>query len=243
MKSMLIVLLLSSSLLAQSYMGKIEPVQSYTIFAQTNGEIVELDANKEHSIIDGVLLRIDDTLEKVRKSSYEEQMQNYERQLYIKNLEYRKIKDIKAMNDVEKDNLRLSILDIRYKMSVLKLQLNEVQESLKHKVIRVDNLYLKRLFVNKHDYVNIGQKVAEVNDVSKAKIVLYVHQRDIEGLKNKVIYINGKRTRAKMIKVAQTTDDTYVSSYMTELHLNYKRFGQIVKVEFKAPKEVDEKHK
>ena len=151
----------------------------------------------------------------------------------IKYNEYKKVKTMKAVNQVDKDALRLSILDLEYKLSDLELKLSELENTLKHKTITIDNLYLKQLFVNKHDYVTAGQKVAEFSDISKAKIVIYIHKDDIHSLRTKKIFINAEPTRAEIIKIAKTPDDTYVSSYKTELQLSSDKFGEIVKIEFK----------
>jgi len=233
MRQLVLMTLLFSSLLAKVYMGKIEPIQSYNIFSQTSGEIIFIDTDKEHSVVNGTLLKIDASIEKIQQDAYLKQQKNYKRQMKIKYNEYKKVKNMTAINQVDKDALRISILDLEYKLSDLELKLSELKNTLKHKAITVENLYLRQFFVNKHDYVTVGQKVAELSDISKAKIVIYVHKDDMHSLRTKKIHINAEPTQAKIIKIARTPDDTYVSSYKIELQLKSDKFGEIVKIEFK----------
>ncbi|KIM11837.1 MAG: hypothetical protein KU37_02985 [Sulfuricurvum sp. PC08-66] len=233
MKQLFFIAIAATLLLAKSYMGQIEPIQSYNLFAQASGEIVALDTDIEHTLYTGTLLNIDATLEKARLARYQEQLALYQSQYALRQAMYKKAKDIAGKSQTEKDVLELSMLDAAYKVSATKLQIEELKETLSHKTITVTNRYIKSFFVNLHDYVNVGTKVAQIYDISKAKIILYLHKSDMENLSAKTIWINDQESNATIAKIDTTTDAVYVSSHKVEIHLDSSAFGEVVKVEFR----------
>lgn len=232
----LVFLLFSSVLLFanKSYMATIQPVQTYTLFAQASGVITKLDNRVEHTVYKGELLTIDDSLEHIQLEAFKSQLDIYTTQLDIRNSLYEKAKTITGKSQTQIDELHLSALDMRYKTNDLKRQIKELQRTIDNKHIKVDNLYIKTLHVNKLDFVNAGTQLATLEDTSKAKLIVYVHKDEIKDLKNKTIYIDGNKSKtAKLIKLDSTTDTVYVSSHKAEIHLNSTEFGRVVKVEFR----------
>ena len=63
-------LLLPIFLFANNYIAKIEPKDEFSIYANTNGEITFLDKTKEMSMVNGVIVRIDNILEKENLNLY-----------------------------------------------------------------------------------------------------------------------------------------------------------------------------
>ena len=64
-------------------------------------------------------------------------------------------------------------------------------------------------------------------------MTIYVPIDEIDKIKNKYIYINGKKSEFKIYKIWNVPDTQYVTSYKVELVGNGLKFGDIVKVEFK----------
>ena len=114
MRFLLLTFLISITLYAQNYMAKIEPIQSYNIFAQSSGEIIWLDTNNEHSLLNGTLLRIDKELETIKRNTYVEQRKIYSQQLSIKQGAYSKAKRIKAKSLTELNVLHMIVLDLKF---------------------------------------------------------------------------------------------------------------------------------
>ena len=64
-------LLVPFFIFANNYIAKIEPKDEFSIYANTNGEITFLDKTKEMSMVNGVIVKIDNILEKENLNLYE----------------------------------------------------------------------------------------------------------------------------------------------------------------------------
>ena len=113
------------------------------------------------------------------------------------------------------------------------INLAKTKDLINKKNIRFSG-YLYEIFVEKGDYVNIGRDIALGYDLSKEKIDIFVPIDKIDTIKNKKIYINGKKSNFKISKIYKVTDTKYITSYKVELVGNGLKFGDIVKVEFKT---------
>ncbi|QKF82077.1 HlyD family secretion protein [Halarcobacter ebronensis] len=218
---------------AKSYIGVVEPVNEFTIYAKTSGEIVSLDKNDEMKILTKDIIKIDKSLEVDTLKLYEEQLKLYNQKLEIMQSNYEKYITIRGMSKVDKDNKLLEIIDLKNSIATLKISIVDLKNSIKDKTISINNLYLKEFLVNKYDYLTAGTKVATVYDMSKSKLTVYVNAEDYKNIKNKLIYINDVKSDYKINKIDITTDTTYISSYKTEVLIDSKEYGKTLKVEFK----------
>jgi hypothetical protein len=88
--------------------------------------------------------------------------------------------------------------------------------------------------VKKGDYVNFGTLLMDVDDISKAKLTVYLSYEDMINLDKKSIYINDKKSDLKFHKVWRVADTTNISSYKAELYIPApKVFSRVVKIELK----------
>lgn len=228
-----ILLFLPIFIYAKSYMGVINPINEYTIYAKTSGEIVSLDKNDETKVLSKTIIQIDKDIEEKTLKLYKEQLSLYRQKLDINQSNYSKFITLKGQSKVDKDDKLLDIIDLKNNIASLKVSIAELENTISNKIISIKNLYLKEFLVNKHDYVSAGTKVATVYDTTKGKIEVYVTKADFENIKNKVVYIDDKKTNLKINKIDITTDDTYISSHKIELEIDSKNFGSTIKVEFK----------
>ena len=217
---------------AQSYMTKVEPYEEFTIYAQSSGQIVQLDKNDETKTLSKVLIKIDDSLEKQKLKIYEKQLSIYNEKLKILNENYKSFIKISGKSKSDKDDKYYTILDLKINIESLKLSITELKDTINKKSIPVNNLYVKEFKVNNGDYVSIGSELATAYDTSKSKLVVYVSNNDYEDITNKKILINGKNTTAKIDKVDETLDETYVSAHKVTLLIDDKEFGKVMNVEF-----------
>ncbi|MGB3750456.1 MAG: hypothetical protein WA945_02720, partial [Arcobacteraceae bacterium] len=104
MKKFVLLLLTPLLLSAQSYMAKVEPYESYTLYAQSAGEIVQLDKNDETKVINKVVIKLDDSLEKKQLAIYEKQLALYMKKLNILENSYEKYIQIKGKSQSDKDD-------------------------------------------------------------------------------------------------------------------------------------------
>ncbi len=226
-------LLLPIFLFANNYIAKIEPKDEFSIYANTNGEITFLDKTKEMSMVNGVIVRIDNALEKENLNLYQTQLKLLNEKLVILENYYNKYKTITGKSDYEKDEKYMQIIELKNSIKNLELSITNTKDILNKKEITLNNLYLKEFLVNKYDYVNAGTKIATAYDTSKAKLVLYLNKEDYKDIKSKEIHLDGKKSNATIKKLDITPDKTFISAYKAEIEIDSKDFGQSVNVEFK----------
>lgn len=228
-----IFLLLPIFLLANNYMAKIEPNEEFSIYANTSGEITYLDKNKEMSLVNGVIVKIDNNLEKENLKLYENQLKLYNEKLTILQNYYTKFKNITGKSDYEKDEKYMEIIDLKNSIKSLELSITNTKDILNKKEISLNNLYLKEFIVNKFDYVNAGTKIATAYDTTKAKLVIYLNSEDYKNIHSKEIFLDGKKSNAKLKKLNIIPDKIFISAYKAEIEIDSKEFGQTVNVEFR----------
>ncbi len=226
-------LLLPIFLFANNYIAKIEPKDEFSIYANTNGEITFLDKTKEMSMVNGVIVKIDNVLEKENLNLYQTQLKLLNEKLVILENYYNKYKTITGKSDYEKDEKYMQIIELKNSIKNLELSITNTKDILNKKEITLNNLYLKEFIVNKYDYVNAGTKIATAYDTSKAKLVLYLNKEDYKDIKSKEIHLDGKKSNATIKKLDITPDKTFISAYKAEIEIDSKDFGQSVNVEFK----------
>lgn len=233
MKKITLLLLAPVMIFAKTYMAKIEPFDSFSIYAQKAGEIIYLDKNDENKVLNKKIVQIDDSLDKITLKNYQEQLSLYEKEYKIKKSNYEKFKTIRGKSAFDKDDKLIEVINLQISIASLKNSIANLEDSIDKKSINVKNLYLKSYSVNKMDYVNIGTKIAELYDVSSSKLIVYVLKEDLKDIEKKHIYIDGKASNAKVIKKDITVDTKYMTSYKVEIQSPKKEFGKIVSVEFK----------
>ncbi|MGD9553629.1 MAG: hypothetical protein AB7D96_01790 [Arcobacteraceae bacterium] len=228
-----IFLLLPIFLFANHYIAKVEPKNQFSIFANTNGEITFLAKNKEMSVVNEVIVRIDDALEKENLKLYTAQLELYKEKLAILENYFEKYKTIKGKSSYEQDEKYMEIIELKHSIKSLELSVANTQDILNKKVIRLNNLYLKEFTVNQYDYVSAGTKIATAYDISKAKLIVYLNKEDYDNVLSKTIYLNGKQSDAKIKKLDITPDTTFISAYKAEIEIDSQNFGESITVEFK----------
>ena len=81
----------------------------------------------------------------------------------------------------------------------------------------------------------MGTPLAEVKDLSSAKLVLFLETDEVENIKTKTIYIDDKATPYTISKIWDVADEKFISSYRTEIVIKNPKesFSKLLKVEFK----------
>lgn len=233
MKKIILCLLSPLVLFAQSYMAKVEPYEDYTLYAQTSGAINYADTRDETQVVSKILIKLDDIVEQDNLKLYKEQLGLYNEKLKLFKTNYQKFLKISGKSQYDKDEKYYDILDLKVSISNLKLTISNLQDTINKKSLHVKNKYIKEIKVNVGDYVATGSELANIYDISKSKLIVYVSGDDYVNIKNKQVLINDKENIAQLEKVDLTVDESYVSAHKITLILNDKDFGKIVKVEFK----------
>jgi len=233
MKKYVLLIFLSTMIFAQSYMAKIQTYEEFTLYSQVSGQIIDLNKNDETRIVNKILIKLDDSLEKKQLKLYQNQLALRNEKLKTLQNNYEKFIKIKGKSQIDKDQKYYELLDLKINIDSVKLSISKLKDTIKKKSIKVNNFYVKKFNVNKGDYVGAGTKLAIVQDTTKSKLVIYVSSDDYLNLEKKAVYIDDKKGVATIEKIDKTPDTIYVSAYKVVLNLKSTNFGKIVKVEFK----------
>jgi multidrug resistance efflux pump len=238
---------LSIAAACMAYEAKVQPFEIYKIKAAVSGTVVKSEKTLEaKNIKDKIIVKIDDRQNKIDlknlKLQYEILKKEIENQRQIvkrKKSIYEKYKNLKTKSKMEKDlkfydyiNALNQLLNLKSQLDSTSANIDKIKDIINKKNIKADG-YVYKIYVNKNDYVAPGVLVAEVDDVSKQKLTVYVPIEDINSIKNKNVYINGKKSSFKIYKIWNVPDTQYITSYKVELVGNGLKFGKIVKVEFR----------
>ncbi len=251
-------------LMAKVHYAKVEPFEAITLKAAVSGEVLSVDLSAEGTMVGNArVVHLDDRLDRINLKDTNESVALLEQMLHL-NEEiasslsqtvqrqqgyYERLSKLSTASKTQKDNaysayasaktqylgtkekiisLRKQLLDTRYKMAMLK-------DTITKKSLILENKYLYRLMVRAGDFVAQGTPLAKVYDAQKAKLVLFLDPEELEGIKKKTVYIDGKKTAYKVNKVWRVADEKFVSSYRAEIYISAPKdvFSKLVKVELK----------
>jgi len=260
----LLLLLAPLLVFAKVHYAKLEPYDSVVLKSAVSGLVIDVDLDAEGSmVISKRVIHIDDVLDKGNlKDTKEsvtllEQMRGINQEIAaslagtVKRQEgyYNRISKLKTASKTQKDNaysafssaktqylttkeniisLKKQILDMQYKTS-------QLEDTLMKKSIILENKYLYKLMVRVGDYVSPGVALAEIQDASRAKLILFLEPEELKGIEKRTIFIDGKRTTYKINKVWRVADEKFISSYRAEIYLHAPEhvFSKLLKVELK----------
>lgn len=241
MKKILAFTLLSfTSLLAKEYMAQIKPYEMYEIKSQTSGVVKFVNKDLESKYIKNkeLLIKIDTKDEEIelakQKSSYDIQKEIVK----IKEQNYKAKNRIKQLSLYDKNNEKLSFLESKKELSNTLQTIKKLENDLDKKTFDVQNRYVDTVFVEKDEYINIGDKLFNAYDISKLKITLFLSKNEIDSLDTKTLYINNKKSDFTVYKVHKIKDENKISRYKvvftkTNENKNNYFFDKVVKVELK----------
>ena len=249
---------------AKVHYAKVEPYESVVLKSAVSGLVIEVDLDAEGEMVDAKrVIHLDDALDKINLEDTKKSVELLEKMLDInkeianslsgtvKRQEsyYQRISKLSTASKTQKDNayssfvsaktqylstrekivsLEKQILDMKYKISQLK-------DTISKKSLVLENKYLYKLMVRKGDFVAPGSPLAQVEDASRAKLVLFLEPEELEEIGQKTVYIDGKRTEYKVGKVWRVADEKFISSYRAEIYIPAPEnaFSKLVKVEIK----------
>ena len=173
---------------------------------------------------------------------------NLEDSLVKKRENYRKIEPLKFKSSVEKDkefydlitsenlylNTKKEIQNLKVQISDLKLRIAQLERSIKDKNLVAENFVLYEMLVKPGQVVSVAAPLAKVADVSKALLTIYLDEPDVINSKEKVIYIDDKKTSYNISRLLNIADSKNISKYMAQIIIKSpKLFSKLVKVELR----------
>ncbi len=262
LRSLCIFLLMSFIAVASEYYAKIEPLETITIKAQVNGEVLRTLKSKEGELVTGVLVGLDDKLNREDLNTTLESLlltkkmvdlnrkmvAGFKKSMSQKRALFEKTSRLSTVSVSQKDALYSSyiaaksqynailekILTLKNQKITLQQRVNLLQDTIEKKTIHIRSKYLYKLMVKKGEFVTVATPLAIVKDISKGKLTLYLSKDDLQDIEKKSIYINGKKSALKFHKIWRVADSQYISSYRAEIIVNAPlQFSKLVKVELK----------
>ena len=229
-----------SSLFAKEYMAQINPYEKIEIKSQTAGVVkyVNKESSSSYIKLNQVLIQINSKDEKIELEKEKNSLLIQNEIVKIKERNYQAKNKIKQISKYEKNNEKLSFLESKKELVITKLNIKRLENEINKKVFIVENKYIGTIFVNETEYVNIGDKLFDMYDISKLKITLYLTKKHIEELAEKSIFIDGIQSDFKVYKINKMKDEIKVSRYKVEFikkngNLNNYFFNKVVKVEIR----------
>ncbi len=263
MRVITIIMVCVGLLSAKEYYAKVEPYEILNVASNVSAEVLYTDIANEGKVLgQKAYIVMDDKLDKVELASVgnkiaaieatldhnREMEKNYGQIISMKETNYNRIKDLKIKSSVEKDreyydlvSSRNSLLSIQKEIESLNIQLGDLklrraqlQKSIADKHLSAPGFVLYRLNVKTSAFVNPGTPLAQIADVRKAKLTVYMNASEAQTVQNKIIYLDGKKSSYKIDRLWKIADANKLSSYRAEIIINPpKQFSQLVKVEFK----------
>ncbi|MEO1958734.1 MAG: hypothetical protein ABGX23_04190 [Nautiliaceae bacterium] len=238
------MMFLGSVLFLFAYSAKVEPFDVYEVASPVAGQVIKVRKDKEAQVFKGELVKIDDAVDKIELRNINAQIDilksEIQNQASIVRRKYETYLRYKALKtkSLEEKNLKYydymlaknQLLSLKSQLSNLEADRAKILDTINKKSIKV-NGYVNQIYVDKYNYVTPGAKIAEVDDISKEKLTIYI---PIDKMKRfKEVYINGKKSNFKVYKTWIVPDKKYVTSYKVELVGSGLRIGEIVEVELK----------
>lgn len=229
------LLLLSSISFATSYFAKVEPIKSYEIKASVSGKILYANNSLESKTVNNALIvKLDDSIDNVDLQQSQKKLQNMQQILKLQDETLEKFKKVSSKSKFDRDNQRIVILNTASTINDLKTKIATLKDRIKNKNLKEKNSYIYDVAVEVGDYVAPGTLLYTAMDLSQGKVEIFIPIDDALSIKDKVIYLDDKKTDLKIAKLYKVADSKHISSYKCEIIIpKPKIFSKLVKIEFK----------
>ena len=263
MKVILLVLFLNSFLFSKVYYSKIEPYEIRNISSNVSDLVLFTDENmigkklssksyikidaeldkKEIQYINKKLIYLKNTVK-----SNENIVNNLDSLLLKKRKNYDNIKSLKIKSTLEKDkefydlissensylNTMKDINNLKIQIADLELRLAHLKRSVSDKNLVAKGFVLYSISVKAGQVVGVSTPLAQVADVSRALLTIYLDEEDLVNISNKKIYLDGVLSEYKISRILNIADSKNISKYMAQIVITSpKVFSKLVKVELR----------
>jgi hypothetical protein len=260
-KLLIIATLIASSIHADEFFAKIEPINIYQIKSQVTGKVIKANSNLESKYVSNALVvKIDDRLDLIDLNSSKKKLSLLQESLELakeqlantkdisdtKKSQYEKLKSLTTRSQINKDNdlfnyltaynqylsTKDKIINLQTSIEDLKYKIATLEDRVENKNLRLKNKYLYKVHVKEYDFVSMGTPLVDALDISKGKLEIYVPIDIAKDIMSKKITIDDKAMDYKISKVYKVADSQRISSYKVEIEIDKpKIFSKLVKVE------------
>jgi len=258
-----LLLLIPIFLSAKVHYAKVEPFDRATIKASVGGIVTDANLSLEGKRVSSeCVVQIDDALDQANLKNSQKslelmkQMQEINNQMLeglkesvaIKRDFYQKVKSLSSSSQAQIDNANMAyiaaknqMLGIKEKISTLAKQTLDMQykiamlkKSISNKHIAPKGRYIYKIMVHTGEFAAPGMPLVIADDLSRAKLTLYLDRDELKGIENKKIFIDGNETTYKIDKIWKEADTRFISAYRAQIILPPKYpFSSLLKVEIK----------
>ena len=231
----ILLFVINSSLFANEYYAKLNPVDSYTIKSSVSGKVIYTNENIEgKKANNSKIIEIDSFVDKIDLQQSKIKLKAISEMLEIEKANYQRMLKVSSKSGFEKDAQKLKAINYQVTKADIEVKIANLEDSLNNKSLVEKNRYIYNIAVKEGDYVTPGTLLYEAKDLRKGKLEIFIPIDDIQNIKNKTIYLDGKKSDLKPNKIYEVADSTHISSYKVEILLpNPKIFSRLVKIEFK----------
>jgi len=232
----LILFLLPLLMFGKVYYAKVEPYESVVLKSAVSGLLLDVDLEAEGSVVENKrIIYIDDRLDKVNLKISNENFLSLQETLNRQKSYFERMDTLKTASTSQKDTAYYSYSSTKRQVLDMQYKIAQLEDTIEKKSIMLNDKYLYEIMVRKGDYVSPGTPLAKVEDTSKAKLVIFLESETIEGIDQKIVYLDGEKTDYKVDKVWKVADEKFISSYKAEIYIPSPKgaFSKLVKIEIK----------
>ncbi|MDD2896800.1 MAG: hypothetical protein PHG81_12355 [Aliarcobacter sp.] len=235
MKIIWICLLTISSIFANEYYAKLEPIDSFQVKSAVAGKIIYSNSKIEGlQANNSTIIEIDSLVNKVELEQSKNKLKFIDEMLEIEKNNYKRLNQVTSKSEFEKDTQKLKVINLESSKADMIIKIETLKDSISNKKLVEKSNYIFNIAVKDGDYVSPGTLLYESKDLSKGKLEIFVPIAQIDEIKNKNIFLDGVKSNVKISKIYDVADATNISAYKVELIIeDVKVFSRLVKIEFK----------
>ena len=235
MKIVWIFLFTITSIFANEYYAKLEPIDSFQVKAATAGKVIysnsEIEGSKANN---STIIEIDSQVNKVDLEQSRNKLKFIDEMIKIEKNNYDRLNQVSSKSAFEKDTQKLKVINLESSRADMLIKIETLKDAISNKKLVEKSNYIFNIAVKDGDYVNAGTLLYESKDLSKGKLEIFVPIAQIDEIKNREIFLDGIKSDIKISKIYDVADAVNISSYKVELIVsNVKTFSRLVKIEFR----------
>ncbi len=235
MRIIWICLLAISSIFANEYYAKLEPIDSFQVKSAVAGKVIYSNSKIEGlQANNSTIIEIDSLVNKVELEQSKNKLKFIDEMLEIEKNNYSRLNQVTSKSEFEKDTQKLKVINLESSKADMIIKIETLKDTISNKKLVEKSNYIFNIAVKDGDYVSPGTLLYESKDLSKGKLEIFVPIAQIDEIKNKDIYLDGVKSNVKISKIYDVADATNISAYKVELIIeDVKIFSRLVKIEFK----------
>ncbi len=220
---------------ANEFYAKLEPIESFKIKSAVSGKVIFAnDSIEGKKAKNSKIIEIDSYVNRVELKQTQNKLDSTNSMISIEHSNYKRMLKVSSKSGFEKDTQKLKVINLKTTKADLIIKIANLKDTIKNKKLVEKNNYIYSIEVKKGDYVNPGTLLYEAKDLSKGKLEIFIPIADVEKIRDKKIFLDGKKTDLKINKIFNVADSKHISSYKAEIVINNpKIFSRLIKIEFK----------